>query len=68
MKKGSYLEREIDRVLKFLDTRGIHGHKNHPKRLNDGTYIEGEPFDYEVFSPPLVLRHKRMRVRRVAAL
>lgn len=51
MKKGSYLEREIDRVLKFLDARGIHGHKNHPKRLNDGTYIEGEPFDYEVFSP-----------------
>lgn len=41
----------MDRVLKFLDARGIHGHKNHPKRLNDGTYVEGEPFDYEVFSP-----------------
>lgn len=51
MKKGSHLENEMDRVLKFLDMRGIHGHKNHPKRTNDGTYIEGEPFDYEVFSP-----------------
>ena len=53
-RKGSHLEKEMDRVLKYLDARGIHGHKNHPKRLNDGTYIEGEPFDYEVFSPSRV--------------
>lgn len=54
MRKGAHLEQEMDRVLKFLDTRGIHGHKNHPRRLNDGTYCEGEPFDYEVFSPSRV--------------
>ncbi|MEA5034199.1 hypothetical protein [Cloacibacillus evryensis] len=54
MRKGAHLEREIDRVIKFLDTRGIHGHKNHAKRTQDGTYIEGEPFDYEIFSPSRV--------------
>ncbi len=53
-RKGAHLEREMDKVLRYLDTLGIHGHKNHPKRLNDGTYVEGEPFDYEVFSPSRV--------------
>lgn len=28
---------------------GYHGHKNHPNRLFDGTYLQGEPFDYEIF-------------------
>ena len=51
MRKGGNLEREIDKVLKFLDSQGIHGHKNHAKRAPDGTFIQGEPFDYEVFSP-----------------
>lgn len=54
MRKGAHLEQEIDRVLKYLDAQGIHGHKNHAKRTQDGTYIAGEPFDFEVFSPSRV--------------
>lgn len=48
--RGHYLEKEIERVLKFLESLGVHGHKNHARRTADGAYIEGEPFDYEVFS------------------
>lgn len=40
----------MNRVLKHLNNIGIHGHKNHANRTQDGTYIEGEPFDYEVIS------------------
>ena len=29
----------------------FHGHKNQPQRLEDGTYIKGESFDYEIFLP-----------------
>ncbi|MCK9327192.1 MAG: Holliday junction resolvase RecU [Bacteroidales bacterium] len=49
-RRGFYLENELDRVLKFLSNRGIHGHKNHARQTVDGAYIEGEPFDYEVIS------------------
>lgn len=48
-RKGAYLEREIERVLSYLSTLGIHGHKNHVRRTAEGQYLEGEPFDYEVF-------------------
>lgn len=48
-RKGAYLERELERVISHLSTLGIHGHKNHVKRTAEGQYLEGEPFDYEVF-------------------
>jgi penicillin-binding protein-related factor A (putative recombinase) len=54
MRKGAHLEQQIDKLLKYLDAQGIHGHKNRANRAPDGTYIEGEPFDYEVFSPSKV--------------
>lgn len=44
----------MDRVLKYLDGRGIHGHKNRAFRTESGIYVEGEPFDYEVFAPSKV--------------
>ena len=47
--RGKHLEREIDRLISWLDEQGIHGHKNHVKRTEGGVYLEGEPFDYEVF-------------------
>lgn len=50
MRRGQYLETELNRVLKYLNSIGIHAHKNHPKRTDDGKYLEGEPFDYEVIS------------------
>lgn len=50
MRKGHYLELEMNRVLNYLNRIGIHGHKNHANRTQDGTYVEGEPFDYEVIS------------------
>lgn len=50
MRKGHYLESEINRILKYLRSVGIHGHKNYANRTQDGTYIEGECYDYEVIS------------------
>lgn len=49
--RGKQLESQIDKLIMWIDSIGYHGHKNHPKRLKDGKYIEGEPFDYEIFLP-----------------
>ena len=35
----------------YIKKIGFHGHKNQPQRLEDGTYIKGESFDYEIFLP-----------------
>jgi len=50
MRRGFYLENELNRVMTWLNSAGIHAHKNHPRRTESGVWIEGEPFDYEVFS------------------
>lgn len=50
MRRGHYLESQIGKVFEYLGSVGIHAHKNHAKRSVDGTYLEGEPFDYEVFA------------------
>jgi len=53
MRRGHYLESQLAKVISYLNEQGIHAHKNHPERTVDGTYLEGEPFDYEVMvSPP----------------
>lgn len=48
--RGSSLELQIDRWIKVLMDRGIYGQKNHAKRLQDGTYTQGENFDYILIS------------------
>lgn len=50
MRRGHNFEAELDRLSKYLNAKGIHMHKNHAKRTEQGVYLEGEPFDYEVFS------------------
>lgn len=50
MRRGHYLESEINRILKYLNSIGIHGHKNHANRTHEGKYLDGECFDYEVIS------------------
>ena len=50
MRRGYYLEQQLDKVLAHLNAIGIHAHKNHVKRTEGGIYLEGEPFDYEVFA------------------
>lgn len=35
--------------MDYINSTGGHAHKNYAKRLEDGTYIQGEPFDYEAF-------------------
>lgn len=50
MRKGHYLESELNKIVKYLNGAGIHAHKNHAHRTQDGVYLEGEPFDYEVIS------------------
>lgn len=50
MRKGFEFENELNRVSKYLNSVGVHMHKNHANRTNEGVYLEGEPFDYEVIS------------------
>lgn len=50
MRRGNDFENELNRVSKYLNANGIHMHKNHAKRTEQGIYLEGEPFDYEVIS------------------
>ena len=51
MQKGIDFEKEIEKIIGYIEKLGFHGHKNYPKRLQDGTYLEGESFDYEIFLP-----------------
>lgn len=50
MRRGHEFEAELNRVSKYLNANGIHMHKNHARRTEQGVYLEGEPFDYEVIS------------------
>ena len=50
MRRGFEFENELNRVSKYLNSKGIHMHKNHAHRTESGLYLEGEPFDYEVIS------------------
>lgn len=49
MRKGQYLESQINKVIKYVNEIGGHAHKNNPSRTVDGIYLSGEPFDYEIF-------------------
>ncbi|WP_040209842.1 Holliday junction resolvase RecU [Clostridium polynesiense] len=49
MQKGRSFEKQIEKVLAHINSIGGHAHKNHPQRLADGRYIQGESFDYECF-------------------
>lgn len=49
--KGKSLETQLDRLCDKINAMGYHAHKNHPKRLGDGTRVQGEPFDYEILLP-----------------
>lgn len=51
MQKGHDFERQVEKVCAYVEKIGGHAHKNHPARDVSGTYIEGEPFDYEIFIP-----------------
>lgn len=50
IRRGYEFEAELNRVSKYLNANGIHMHKNHARRTEQGIYLEGEPFDYEVIS------------------
>ena len=50
MRRGFEFENELNKVSKYLNSIGVHMHKNHAKRTESGIYLEGEPFDYEVIS------------------
>ena len=50
-RRGYIFENQIQKVCDYVEAIGGHAHKNHPERLQDGTYIKGEPFDYEIFLP-----------------
>ncbi len=48
-RNGRNFEKQIEKVIDYIDKLGYHGHKNYAERLFDGTYLRGEPFDYEIF-------------------
>lgn len=48
-KSGRSFEKQIEKVIGYIEKIGFHGHKNYAERLFDGTYLRGEPFDYEIF-------------------
>lgn len=50
-RRGYQFEQQIQKVCDYVEAIGGHAHKNHAERLQDGTYIKGEPFDYEIFLP-----------------
>ena len=50
-RRGFIFENQIKKVCDYVEAIGGHAHKNNPERLQDGTYIKGEPFDYEIFLP-----------------
>ena len=50
-RRGFQFENQIKKVCDYVEAIGGHAHKNHAERLQDGTYIKGEPFDYEIFLP-----------------
>ena len=49
MRKGQYLESQLNKVIKYVNEIGGHAHKNNPNRTVEGIYLTGEPFDYEIF-------------------
>lgn len=51
MQSGRNFEKQIEKVIDYIEKIGFHGHKNYSKRLQDGTYLKGECFDYEIFLP-----------------
>ena len=50
-RRGFIFENQIQKVCDYVEAIGGHAHKNYAERLQDGTYIKGEPFDYEIFLP-----------------
>ena len=50
MRRGHEFEIQLGRLKDYLNSVGVHMHKNYPRRALDGTFIEGEPFDYIVIS------------------
>ena len=51
MQRGRNFERQIEKVIDYIEKLGFHGHKNYAKRTSEGLYLEGECFDYEIFLP-----------------
>ena len=44
-------ENQINKLVDSIIKSGYFGTKLHPHRLHDGTYVDGEPFDYMIALP-----------------
>jgi len=51
MRRGHSFETQLDKLAESINAAGYHMHKNHPCRTQDGTYLSGEPYDYDLFTP-----------------
>jgi penicillin-binding protein-related factor A (putative recombinase) len=50
VRRGQYLESQLNGIIKILRDYGIFGQKSHSKRMANGTYLQGEPFDYLILA------------------
>lgn len=48
MRKGNKFEAQINKVIEYVLSQGYEAHKNYAYRTVAGTYLKGEPFDYEI--------------------
>ena len=48
--RGKALERSLNKLIRIIQKKGFHAHKNQPERTYSGKFIAGEPFDYEIFT------------------
>jgi penicillin-binding protein-related factor A (putative recombinase) len=51
-RRGHYLETQIQEIINYLNSVGVHAHKNHTERTVDGVYLAGEPYDYDIIASP----------------
>ena len=44
MQNGRSFEKQVEKVIEYIESLGFHGHKNYAKRLENGTYISRRKF------------------------
>jgi hypothetical protein len=49
---NNFLESQINKVIKYINENNLgFGWKNNPNRNYQGTFLDGEPFDYNIITP-----------------
>ena len=46
--RGKALEKQVNKLIKFYDSLGLHAQQNNPEQLFDGTFVKNHGFDYQI--------------------